>query len=238
MQPLSNADPSDAWTARRRPARERMRGKTLVPDGGRWRTTNTLASRSAGSSCTTARRASTPPAEAPTTTTSCPFGWVAASKWSFRRAASAPHDRTDPRRSGLRGLAEALGRPGLALLCLGLAVPGRRRRDELVEQASGRDRDLVDGVLERLGVGAGGLLHPAHLADELERRVADLFVGRGRLEVVERSDVPAHAPERSYATAGTGAPAAGADAASRSRSSSRRSPSTSISSHRRSTKRW
>src|SRR5881409_3956765 len=117
MQPLSNAEPSDAWTARRRPARERMRGKTLVPDGGRWRTTNTLASRSAGSSCTTARRASTPPAEAPTTT------------------ASAPHDRTDPRRSGLRGLAEALGRPGLALLCLGLAVPGRRRRDELVEQA-------------------------------------------------------------------------------------------------------
>src|SRR5881275_1097549 len=206
MQPLSNAEPSDAWTARRRPARERMRGKTLVPDGGRWRTTNTLASRSAGSSCTTARRASTPPAEAPTTTTSCPFGWVAASKWSFRRAASAPHDRTDPRRSGLRGLAEALGRPGLVLLCL--------------------------------GVGAGGLLHPAHLADELERRVADLFVGRGRLEVVERSDVPAHAPERSYATAGTGAPAAGADAASRSRSSSRRSPSTSISSHRRSTNRW
>src|SRR3954454_6761220 len=164
MQPFSNVSPSEAWTARSRPARERMRGRTLVPPGGRWRTTNTLASRAAGSSWTTARSASTPPAEAPTTTTSCPLDWVAASKLILSPCGVETHDRTDPSRSGLRSAAEARGRARPALLGLGFTVPRRRRGDEIVEKAAGRVGDVVDGTLERLGVRAGRLLHPAHLA--------------------------------------------------------------------------
>ena len=38
------------------------------------------------------------------------------------------------------------------------------------------------------------LRRPAHLADVLERGCADLVLRRGRLEVVERLDVPAHDP--------------------------------------------
>src|SRR4051794_13103679 len=153
MQPFSNVSPSEAWTARSRPARERMRGRTLVPAGGRCRTTNTLASRSAGSSCTTARSASTPPAEAPTTTTSCPLDCVAASKpilspCGYYMIARIFCDRD------LRSAAEPLGRAGPALLGLGLTVSRRRRGDQLVEQARGHGGDVVDGTLERLGVGA------------------------------------------------------------------------------------
>jgi hypothetical protein len=51
----------------------RIAGKTLVPLGGMWSTTNTEAARSSGSSATSAPRASTPPAEAPMTTMSCPL---------------------------------------------------------------------------------------------------------------------------------------------------------------------
>src|SRR3712207_9391148 len=46
---------------------------------------------------------------------------------------------------------------------------------------------------ERLGVGARGFGGPADLADVLQRRRADLVVGGGRLEVAQRTDVPAHA---------------------------------------------
>src|SRR3954471_23683791 len=111
-----------------------MRGRTLVPDGGRCRTTNTPARRSAGNWRTRARSASTPPAEAPTTTTSCPLDCVAASKPVLSRCGASPHDRTDLSRRDLRGAAEPLGRVGPTLLGLGLAVSRRVRGDELVEQ--------------------------------------------------------------------------------------------------------
>src|SRR5438067_9973201 len=44
-----------------------MRGRMLLWSGATWRTTRTAAGRSLGSFATSARRASTPPADAPTT---------------------------------------------------------------------------------------------------------------------------------------------------------------------------
>src|SRR5215211_8635593 len=94
MQPRSNRSPSCAWTAFSRPTRRRICGRTLVPDGGRCRTTKIVAPRFSGRCRTTSRRASTPPAEAPTTTLSRPVRSVAPSKGSPH--ARPPHDRTDP----------------------------------------------------------------------------------------------------------------------------------------------
>ena len=53
--------------------------------------------------------------------------------------------------------------------------------------------DLVDGAVEHGLVRLRRLREAAHLADVLLGCGADLVVGRGRLEVVERLDVPAHA---------------------------------------------
>ena len=60
--------------------------------------------------------------------------------------------------------------------------------------------DLVDRPRESSLVRLRRLLRPADLADVLERRGTDLVLGRGRLEVVECLDVPAHAPEPSDAS--------------------------------------
>ena len=63
----------------------------------------------------------------------------------------------------------------------------------LVQQLT-RDRgDLLDGPVEGLGVGLRGLGRPADLAHVLQRGGLDLVLGRGWLEVVECSDVAAHA---------------------------------------------
>src|SRR5207244_12968675 len=53
--------------------------------------------------------------------------------------------------------------------------------------------DRVDGPLEGFLVCPRRLREAAHLADVLERRPADLVVGRLGLVVEERVDVPAHA---------------------------------------------
>src|SRR4029453_1250719 len=96
------------------------------------------------------------------------------------------------------GVASGASRPGLG--GLDLAVLERRVRDELVEQASGDPGDVVDGALEGLGVRLRRLRGPADLADVLKRRRSDLVLSRRRLEVVERSDVAAHAPRLAYAS--------------------------------------
>src|SRR5207249_589106 len=61
-----------------------------------------------------------------------------------------------------------------------------------VEQPRRGERDLLDGTLEDLGVRLRGLRRAADLAYVLQRRVVYLAVRRGRLEVVECSDVSAH----------------------------------------------
>src|SRR5829696_5523798 len=59
---------SRTWAAGSGPWRRRISGRALVPVAGRWRTTNTAAERSLGSEAARSTSASTPPAEAPTTT--------------------------------------------------------------------------------------------------------------------------------------------------------------------------
>src|SRR3954470_2507334 len=72
MFPTSNGCSSVAWCAGSAPRRLRMLGSTLVPEGGTWRTTKTTAGRSPRRFATSRVSASTPPAEAPTTTMSRP----------------------------------------------------------------------------------------------------------------------------------------------------------------------
>src|SRR5919109_2831653 len=65
-----------ASTAGSGPARLRMLASALGASGARCSTTKTDASKSAGKPATRRVRASTPPADAPTTTISCPFALV------------------------------------------------------------------------------------------------------------------------------------------------------------------
>src|SRR5207248_10778842 len=51
----------------------------------------------------------------------------------------------------------------------------------------------------RVGVGLRGFREPADLADVLQRGGSDLFLGRGRLEVVQALDVPTHATILAFA---------------------------------------
>ena len=118
----------------------------------------------------------------------------------------AAHRPTLPR--ALRGGAVALLGPSPRLRGLDVAVARRRVRDEVVEQVRGDVRDLVDGAGEDGFVGLRRLRRAADLAHVLERRRADLVVRRARLEVVERSDVPAHG----FSSRGQRQPAASASA--------------------------
>src|SRR5437667_8548185 len=52
--------------------------------------------------------------------------------------------------------------------------------------------DLFDGVIERRLVDLRRLVEPRELSHELDRRSLDLLLSRGRVEVEQRLDVPAH----------------------------------------------
>src|SRR5919204_3930595 len=73
MWPVLISSPSRGCVAERSPARARIAGRTLVPPGGRWSTTNTVDAKSSGRPAAMFRSASTPPADAPMTMTPCPF---------------------------------------------------------------------------------------------------------------------------------------------------------------------
>src|SRR5215203_4327735 len=62
--------------------------------------------------------------------------------------------------------------------------------------------DLVDGAVECLLIGLRRLRRAGDLAHVLKRRVMHLGAARGRLEVVQRTDVPAHTPSLSTAPTG------------------------------------
>src|SRR6478609_6955455 len=96
-------------------------------------------------------------------------------------------------RRGSGGGAEADGVALARLLALDLAVLGRRGRRQVLEQVGRRVRDRLDRLVEGRLVGLAGLGAPADLADVLQRGGTDLVARRGRLEVVELSDVAAHA---------------------------------------------
>src|SRR4051812_16512842 len=97
------------------------------------------------------------------------------------------------RASTVTGSARVAGaRAGTALLRLDLPVLGRGRGHQVVEEMLGRMRDVVHCAVEGLPVGLGRMSGATDLAHELERGIAHLLRGRGRLEVVEWADVAAH----------------------------------------------
>src|SRR6478735_3142063 len=66
---------------------------------------------------------------------------------------------------------------------------------QVVEEVLGDVGDLADRLVEGGLVGRGRPGGPADLADVLQRRGRDLVAGGRRLEVVQRSDVAAHASQ-------------------------------------------
>lgn len=84
---------------------------------------------------------------------------------------------------------------GGALAGLGgfdLSVLGRRCRHEAVDETAGARLDLGDGPIEWLLVGSGRVTTPADLPHVLKRGGVHLFIGGGRLEIVEGPDAAAH----------------------------------------------
>src|SRR5262249_5365467 len=71
-------------------------------------------------------------------------------------------------------------------------ILGGSRGYECCKEPGGRLCDLFDGALERVLIRLRRLREPADLADVLQRRAANLFLGRRRLEVVQRADVATH----------------------------------------------
>src|SRR5262249_52275618 len=75
---------------------------------------------------------------------------------------------------------------------LDLAILGRGRGHERSEQPGGCLGDFLDRALERVLIRLRRLRESADLADVLQRRAANFFFGRLRLEVVQRADVATH----------------------------------------------
>src|SRR3954451_1718232 len=138
---------------------------------------------SLGSHCGTAPRS-----VANTTSCPCPRRWchgtatsVVSKSWSGSGTTTFMSGGVTLRGAGLR----------LGGLCL--AVLRRGVRHQVGEQVLRHVRDLFDRAVEGLLVGRRRLREAADLAGVLERGGAGLFGRRRRLEVVERSDVAAHA---------------------------------------------
>src|SRR5690349_6649672 len=101
------------------------------------------------------------------------------------------------RSARIRG-AETHGAPGPGLGCLMLAIARRRRGGERFQQLARRIRHAINGLVECQLVRLGGPREPTQLPDELYGGCADLLLCRGRLEIVERSNVTAHGQTSSF----------------------------------------
>jgi hypothetical protein len=84
----------------------------------------------------------------------------------------------DLRREALLGPCTSLGR-------LELSILGRGSGHELIKQASGGERDLLDSTIEGLCVGLRWLRRAADLADILKRSVPYLALGGRGFVIVE-----------------------------------------------------
>src|SRR5262249_50031039 len=84
------------------------------------------------------------------------------------------------------------GGAGARLRRLDLAIAGRSGGHEGVEQFMRHLRHLLHRVAERGLVRLGGPRESTQLAHELQGGRADLFVGGGRFEVMQRLDVSTH----------------------------------------------
>src|SRR5256885_6895011 len=148
MCPRSIRSPCRALLAGNAPARSRMLGRTLVPVARTCRTTSIAAGSSCGRSATSLASASTPPADAPTTTTSrcraCCWLVEATRRLSHRRpGASGP----------VLGPAAVLQHEDLDAQ-IGIVVHRPRERDDLPPQhAADRLHELLpDRILEVLAL--------------------------------------------------------------------------------------
>jgi len=88
--------------------------------------------------------------------------------------------------------AEPLGRPRLGPRRFDRTVARRRGGDQGIQQFAGGLRHLRHRPVEGLLIGFRGARTAAELAHELQRRGADLRLGRRRGEIVQRLDGPAH----------------------------------------------
>ena len=93
-----------------------------------------------------------------------------------------------------RGTVRTRDGAGAAAFRLDLAILRCRCRDEVGKEVLRDVCDLVHGAVERRLVRLRRLVHAADLAHVLQRRGVHLLGARGRIEVVENADVPAHAP--------------------------------------------
>src|SRR3954454_10735044 len=148
--PRSGTAPSIAWWTGSAPARSRIFGRKLCAFVGRWSTTKMVPGKSAGTSLISRRSASPPPADAPTTTISCPSSSRAPSvaialllpqRLRHEPIPHRPH-RVDP---------AGLGRVGL---------DARPQPTHVL-----RDRCGADAVVDRPDV-----LHDLHAGEHLPRR--------------------------------------------------------------------
>jgi len=72
------------------------------------------------------------------------------------------------------------------------AISCRLLRLQGMKKSGGDGGNPVDSFLECGLIGFGRLRITANLANKLQRRGANLTVGRGRIEVKQRLDIPAH----------------------------------------------
>ena len=91
----------------------------------------------------------------------------------------------------MRLSAETIRGAGARLRRLDLAIARRSVGHERVEQFMRGLRHLFHRAAESGFVCFGGPRESAQLADELQGGCADLLLGRGRLEVMQRLDVSA-----------------------------------------------
>src|SRR3954454_17403560 len=177
MRPRSIWPSSSACAAGRSPTRSRMAGSTLVAIAGTCRTTKTLAGRSAGSLAMILRSASTPPADAPTTTMSCPVVWSSGD--------------TPLRFNALRSMIAPLSRPSIVVAALGDSItegsPGLRGWDVWAARADPR----LD--IRNCGVYGQRTDEIAARLDECARGADVLIVQRGINDIAQGRDAAAAA---------------------------------------------
>src|SRR5207245_10954174 len=90
------------------------------------------------------------------------------------------------------GLAKSLRRALPRLASLRFAISRHRLDSERVDQAACDRRDVVHGGIEHRFVGVRGMGGAAEFAHELQSGRANFVIARGRLEVGQGFDVPAH----------------------------------------------
>src|SRR5579859_53910 len=146
---------------------------TVTPEGEEWRCSDssTLESKRVSRSCVVTRWLMAPSMKSAMKPTASPMR-------TLRRVGLA---LTETSRGALTRLASLL-----------FAVPGWGLHGERIDQTAGNHCHVIDRSIERGFVGVRWLRRATEFPDELQRRRANLVVGRGRLEVGQGLDVSTH----------------------------------------------